>query len=94
LNPFKRKAILDEAIAETIAEMSTNSPDSEEYKAVLTTLERLVRLQNEEKTNRVSPDTMAIVAANLASVVIVVGYERGHIIVSRALNFLLRTKLQ
>ena len=92
---FKRKSsILDESIRTVLAKMKTTDPYSEEYSVLLTDLERLVRLRKDESVNRVSPDTIAVVCANLLGIVIIVGYEHGHVIGSRALQMILRTKHQ
>jgi hypothetical protein len=90
----EKVSILDEPIDKVLARMDKIDLFSEEYSALLTELERLVRLQNEEKYKRVSPDTMAVVFGNLLGILIIVGYEHGHVIGSRGLNFILRTKHQ
>jgi hypothetical protein len=87
-------SILDEPIDKVLSRMDTIEAYSEEYTVLLAQLERLVRLQNDEKSNRVSPDTKAVIFGNLLGILIIVGYEHGHVIGSRALNFILRTKHQ
>lgn len=95
LNLFKKKdSILDEPIDRVLEKMANSEPQYEEYPVLLTDLERLVRLRNEEKRNRVSPDTLAVIFGNLLGIGIIVGYEHGHVIGGRALNFILRTKHQ
>lgn len=91
---FGKKAILNDSIDRVLSEMNMVEPYSEEYEALLSHLERLIRLQKEEKSNRVSPDTMALVLGNLAGVLIIVMYERVHVITSRGLQFILRSRLQ
>lgn len=94
-NPFKGKtSVLQESIDKVLVEMEHVNPGTDDYDTLLANLERLLRLQNEEKNSRVSPDTIAIVAGNLLGIVIVVGYEHAHVIVSRGLQFILRTKHQ
>jgi hypothetical protein len=93
-NFFKKKeSILEEPINKVLVEMSTSDPDSEEYSALLGNLERLVRLKD-EKSSRVSPDTMAIVAGNLLGILIIVAYEQKHVMVSRAVGFIMKTRNQ
>lgn len=93
-NPLIRRSILDDSIDRVLEHMKGENPGTEDYEALLADLERLVKLRSEEQSKRVSPDTMAIVAANIFSVLVVVGYEQGHVVISRGLNFLLRTKHQ
>jgi hypothetical protein len=95
LRLFREKvSILDEPIDKVLSRMDAIDAYSEEYVALLSELERLIRLQNEERIKRVSPDTMAVVLGNLVGIVIIVGYEQYHPLVSRGLNFVLRTKHQ
>ena len=92
-NFFKKKeSILEEPINKVLVEMSTSDPDSEEYSALLGNLERLVRLKD-EKSSRVSPDTMAIVG-NLLGILIIVAYGQKHVMVSRAVGFIMKTRNQ
>jgi hypothetical protein len=91
-NPFKRKSILDDPIDKILAKMDKVEPYSEEYVLLVGNLSSLVRLQSEEQSSRVSPDTMAIVVSNLLGILIIVGYEQGHVMGSRAKDFVLRTK--
>lgn len=96
LNNFiKRKpTILDDEIKRVRLKMLDESVNSEEYDQLMNHFERLVRLRKEDRSNRVSPDTWAIVGANLLGILIIVGYERGHVIASRGMQALLKTKHQ
>jgi hypothetical protein len=67
--------------------------DSDEYKELFGSLEKLAVIQAADARLRVSPDTVAIVAANVLGILIIVGYEQAHVATSRALQFLLRTKI-
>lgn len=44
------------------------------------------------RRRRVSPDTMALIAANLAGIAVIIGYERINVITSKALGFVARTR--
>ncbi len=94
VNPFKRKSVLDESVDKVRAELNTTHPGSEDYAVLLSNMERLISLQSEEQSRSVSPDTLAIIAANLVGILIIVGYEQGHVTVSRAFGSLLKTKHQ
>lgn len=89
-----KNSVLSDAIDRVLAEMNEVETDSNKYQESLTRLERLIQLQKDEKSNSVSPDTMALVLGNLAGILIIVGYERLHVITSRGLQFILRSKLQ
>lgn len=59
---------------------------------------RVKHYEAEEKKNelgrrfKVSHDTLAIVAGNLLGIAVVVGYERAHVLTSKAFANLLKTK--
>jgi hypothetical protein len=91
---FGRRSELEEVKAQVVAEMRTLDVTSDEWKRNFEHLEKLTILEATEARNKVSPDTMAVVAANLAGIIVIVGYEHAHVLASRALTFLLRTKHQ
>lgn len=77
-------------IEEVASEMVIRDPDSESFGTMLDRLERLHKLQ--EKKQRPSPDTLAIVVGNLAGILLILNHERLHPIPSKALNFVLKLK--
>ena len=86
----KSESALDEQIDKILEHMSQCDPSTEKYSGMLTDLERLIRLKKEEKINRVSPDTLAIVAGNLIGILIIVAYEQKHVVTSRGVGFVMR----
>jgi hypothetical protein len=44
------------------------------------------------RRKRVSPDTLALIAANLSGIIVIIGYERVNVIASKALGFVSRLK--
>ena len=91
---IKKESVLEEQIDRCRNDMDQCNAGTQEYDRLLAVMERLIRLQREERSNRVSPDTLAVVGANLLGILIIVGYEHGHVIGSRAFNLILRTKHQ
>lgn len=87
----KEKSGLDEVIDEVLAEYRTMMADSEEAPKLLDQLEQLYKIRNQHK-DRVSKDTLAIVLGNLAGIAIIVGHERVHVITSKALSFILKSR--
>lgn len=88
----KNDSILDEPIASVLREMEMTGPDTDEFPALLSYLERLSRLKTEKRQSRVSPDTIAIVVGNLVGILIIVAYEQKHVMVSKGLGFILKPK--
>ena len=85
-NPLNVK--LDEIIDRVMQDMTNEDPESERYDAMSNQLTKLYTIKNENRSRRVSPDTLANVAANLAGIAIIVGHERVHIVTSKALGFI------
>ena len=81
---------LDKVINKLLLELPTFDADTEEYAAVVTQLERLYKLKDDNRSKQVSPDTLAIVAGNLLGILIIVGYEHAHVATSKALSFVLK----
>ena len=83
---------LDVAIVELVAEMKTMQGDEEQYSECMTQLERLYALKKEEKKWRVSPDTLAIVLGNLLGILIIVKFERGAVMVTKAKDYIIKPR--
>lgn len=81
---------LNTAIATAYREMAGLMSDTPEYASVVDQLTKLYALK--ETPSRVSADTLATIAANLAGIGIIVGYEHAHVITSKALAFIMKTK--
>lgn len=93
VNPFQKKeSELDEPINRLLKDMETKSTDSEEYSKMLIRLERLMDQRRQERGDAVSMDTLALVAGNLLGILTIVAYEQKHVMVSKALGLILRTK--
>ena len=91
---FKEKpSILDAPIAKVLESMVTYNPDDGEFRALMDHLERLTQMKEHERSRfRVTPDTMAIVAGNLLGILIIVAYEQKHVVVSKGLGFVLKSR--
>jgi hypothetical protein len=94
LERFKRKPTdLDKLIERVEAEMMTFGPDSEDYEKHLAYLERLRKLKAGNSKKPISSDTIALVLGNLAGILIIVMYEQKHVMTSKGLGFIPKTKI-
>lgn len=95
---FKRKdeeSDLNKVTFAVLNKMEDYGPDNDEFPRLLDYLERLHRMKEYESARfRVTPDTMAIVAGNLLGILIIVAYEQKHVVVSKGLGFILKTRNQ
>lgn len=81
-------SMLDSAIRDIFAQMAYQAPDSDEYAKMVSQVSTLYSLKEINKPKRVSPDTLATIAANLAGIMMIIGHERIHVVTSKALNFI------
>lgn len=88
----KKESVLDEPIAAILSDMNATDPDKQEYSKMVGQLERLIRLKQEESKSGVSPDAVLLVIGNLVGILIIVTYEHNHVLVSKAVNFILRPR--
>ena len=83
--------LLDKEIERLLSEIKTINPLDDEYPKMLDQLSKLYKLKP-EKPKPVSNDTLAIIAGNVACVVLIVGYERANLVTSKALGFVMKLR--
>ena len=93
--PEEERPELEEAIDLALKDLITHSPYSAEYVKALEQIEKLYKLRapKPELQKPVSLDTVLAVAGNLAGILIVINYERAHVITSKALGFIIKSRL-
>lgn len=87
-----KPSVLDAVIEEALAQLSGINVETEEYARKVDQIAKLMKLKEQNAPKRVSPDTLAIVAGNLAGIVLILGYERAHVVTSKALGFVMKTR--
>lgn len=83
---------LDEAIDRLHSEMENINGDSEEYAALVDQLAKLHKIKNENKPDRVSKDALVSMAGNLAGIALIINHERLHVITTKALGFVTKSR--
>lgn len=85
---------VDDQIAEVLALMKTEDAQSEQYSALLTTLERLhkLKLSSEPEKKSVSPDAIVAASASIAGIVLILGFEKANVLTSKAMSFVFKPK--
>lgn len=87
---------LTEAIDSLLREMSDLNGDDPEYAKMADQLTKLYALKEidhkVESGKRISLDTLAVVGANIAGILMIVGYERENVLTSKALSLLMKLK--
>lgn len=85
---FKKPSVYDEPIEKVLEELRQYGPDTPEYPKMMKHLNKLTKMKAEEGRQRVSSDTVLLVLGNLAGILIIVAYERMHVMTSKATGFL------
>ena len=83
---------LDAVIARLLEIMENSDIDSEDYAKATDQLIKLYKLKAETAPKRVSSDTWALIAANLAGIILIIGHERANVITTKALGFVQRLR--
>lgn len=86
--PDTNDQLLTEAIRRVMKDMEAADPQTDQYARMREQLTELYKIKNENRSRRVSPDTLATIGANLLGIGIIVGHERTHIVTSKALTFI------
>lgn len=68
--------------------MSTVDPSTEEYAVIA---ENLIKLSQSKR--EIDPNTVLAVGANIAGILAVLSYEHLHVIVSKALGLVVKTRI-
>ncbi len=82
---------LEKAIDSVLSEMEALNSDDAEYAKMVDQLEKLYKIRN-NNTNRVSPDTLAIIAGNIAGILLIIHHEKANVVTSKAMSFVMKLK--
>jgi hypothetical protein len=91
-NIINKDENLQKEIDRVLTLMSDASPVSNEYADLTESLTKLYALKELSSKSRVSKDTIAIVAGNLAGILMIVGHEKAHVVTSKAIGFVLKSR--
>ena len=92
-NSDDKPANLQEVIDHVQTQMLSYDADSEEFKVMADQLDKLYSMKTSNKSTRVSGDALVAVAGNLLGIGLILSYERVHVVTSKALGFVMKSKL-
>jgi hypothetical protein len=84
--------VLDETIDAALAQLKGIEVGSDDYTRRMDQITKLYTLKEKNTPKRVSPDVLVQTAGSLAGILLILSYERAHVITSKALGFVLKTK--
>ena len=82
----------DDAIDRLLLTMNEEKVGSQEYKNAIVFMERVSEVRLKSEPNRISRDTYLIVGGNILGILIIAFAEQNHVVVSKALSFILKPK--
>lgn len=88
--PTPELTALNEVITDALSVLNDHIAGSPEYGQALKHLTKLYALKESTPPSRVTPDTIALVLGNLAGIILIVGHERGAVVTSKALSFVMK----
>jgi hypothetical protein len=83
---------LDLVLEKLFIALDDLTPGTKEYSAVADEVSKLYELKKIDSSRRVSPDTIAVIVANLAGIAIIIGHERLHVIATKAFSMITKLK--
>lgn len=92
INKPKTKSGLDNVIDSVVSELNSLDTASDDYSKTVDQLTKLYAIKDAQSPQRVSKDTLLVVAGNLLGIIVIVGHEQAHVVTSKALNFVLKSR--
>lgn len=68
-------------------------PTTSDFATATSQLDSLYKIKAQNKPDRVSKDALLAVCANLAGIGLILSYEHAHVVTSKALSFVTKTRL-
>lgn len=82
---------LEIEIARLLKKLNDLPPNSDDYDKVSDQYVKLTKLHSETTSKkRVSPDTLASAATNIAGILLILNYEHAHVMTSKAVGFVMK----
>lgn len=88
----KEQSQLEREVLRAEDELGNHPVTTDKYADVLTRVERLHKMQMQERSDRVSKETWATLGANLLGIAMIIKHEQLNVLTSRALALLPRFK--
>lgn len=87
------KVETDDVIDKLLAEAMKAEPGSEKFTTLVDQLEKLHKIKSIEKDNRSSKfESLLPVFGNLAGILAILNFERSHVVTSKALSFVMKSR--
>jgi hypothetical protein len=88
----KAETPLHAAMNELLRELVQVEGDSEQAERIVARLTELNELEKTNSSGPVSKDALVTAGANLAGILLILNYERAHVVTSKALGFVMKLR--
>jgi uncharacterized Rossmann fold enzyme len=85
---------LELAYDQAVRELLFKQVGTEEYAKTLEHVAKIHGLLREEKSRRVSRDTLAVIGANLLGILMIIKHENVNVVTSRAMGLLMQARVK
>lgn len=93
LTPPPEDTRIDVVIDMVAKKLKDDNLSEEELQLYIKQLDKLYKMKSYNKTEPiVKLDTLIVVAGNIAGIVLILGFERAHVVTSKALGFVLKAR--
>lgn len=89
---FRNKTHVELELDRLFRRLKSYEPQEEEYAATVDKIAKLHKLQIDERSGRVSPDTLALIGSNLLGIVMILKHEELNIITTKAMSLVMRAR--
>lgn len=90
--PEKKQNKIMQEIEYLHEELDNYDSASQEYSNIIKQIEVLYKLDKEVKFV-IDPNTALVVGANILGILMILGYERAHVVTSKALSFVIKGRV-
>lgn len=85
-------SVLELAVEKLVREVMRHESGGESHAKAMDSLVKLHKMMIEERSSRVSKDTLILAGANLLGILMIIRHEHVNIIMSKAIGLLLRPR--
>src|SRR5690606_38164920 len=90
--PSSNVSGLEEVIDDLLGELKVTSVEDDRYPEMTEQLSKLYQLKQLDKPERVKPDTLLVVAGNIAVAAMIIGFEQKHVVTTKVMSFLTKPR--
>lgn len=84
--------VLEDVIRAALKQLIDEPLGTDEYDRKVDQIAKLYDLKKQSASDKVSKDTLYTVCANLAGILLILNYERAHVVTSKAIGFVMKPR--